>query len=87
VAARQRPVALDVEARELSRRFIRDVEIFLVRIKRDATWSVGILEGVVEHVNADREKWLDGIPVSVHLLALDRPTRHDLVHRRFDERG
>ena len=47
----------------------------------------GILERLVEHMDPDREKRLNGFPIPAHLLALDHPARHDLVDGRFDKGG
>ena len=45
----------------------------------------GILERLVEHVDPDREKGLNGVAIPAHLLALDHPARHELVDGGFDK--
>ena len=46
-----------------------------------------LFEGVVENVDANRQKWLDGLAVPSHLLMLDHPLRDDLIHGGFGEGG
>jgi hypothetical protein len=44
-----------------------------------------IFQSAIEHMNANVEKALNGVPVPSHLLFLHHPFRDDLIDSRLDE--
>jgi hypothetical protein len=44
-----------------------------------------VFQGVVEHLNADIKKSLDGVPVPSHLLLFHHSLRDNFIDRGFDE--
>ena len=46
-----------------------------------------VFQGAIEHLNANVEKALDGVPVPSHLLFLHHPFHDNLVDSGLDEPG
>jgi hypothetical protein len=46
-----------------------------------------IFQSVIEHMDTNIEKALDGVSVPSHLLFLHHPLRDDLIDCRLDEPG